>query len=247
MTAVAPRMVRVTRDGPVAHLTLDRPEAANALDREGVAELRGALDALGDDVELIAVRGAGGRCFCGGADSREMVSLPPAERQAAIVAFTECCIALWEHPALTVAVVEGYATGGGAHVALACDLRVLAPEAWLQFPSSSYGLHITVTWLTLHAGPAAATTLSASRRRVGAEEAQRLGLAQAVAPGDEALEALGIARAPHLRELKAAVRQAMPPHVGEALRRERDRAVENVALDRFVESLSREPSARRRS
>lgn len=235
-------VIRVDRRDTVAHVTIDRPERGNALDREGVAELRGVISGL-DDVELLLLHGAGGRSFCGGADSREMVTLPPAERQDALAAFAECCIELWEHPALSVAVVDGYAIGGGAHLALACDLRVLTPQAWLQFPSSRYGLHLTVVWLTLLAGPASAAVLAGSARRVDAAEAHRLGIAQAVAPGDEARDALGLVDASGLRELKQAIREAAPPHVADALRAERDRAVEMVALDRFVTALSREASA----
>ncbi|MDO8208882.1 enoyl-CoA hydratase/isomerase family protein [Conexibacter sp. CPCC 206217] len=236
--------IRIARDGAVATLTIDRPRSGNALDRAAVAELRAALAALPGEVELIVVRGAGGRSFCGGADSREMVALAPAERQQAMAAFGDCCVELWNHPALSVAVVDGYATGGGAHLACACDLRVLAPSAWLQFPSSRYGLNITAVWLTALVGAANATMLLGSAQRVDAATAERLGIAQAVGECDDALALLGLERPAGLREAKAAIRGASSPHLGSSLLAERNRAVELIARDRFVDSLSQEASVR---
>lgn len=236
-------MIRLERDGAVARVTFDRPERGNALDRAGVVELHAVLTELGEDVELIVFRGAGGRAFCGGADSREMVSLSPEERRQALASFYDACLALWDHPAPSVAVLDGYAAGGGAHLAMACDLRTMAPGAWMQFPSARYGLNITTVWLTLAVGSARTTELMASARRVAAEDARAIGLAQAVCPGDHALDALGIQGVSGLRELKAAAREALPLSVREALLSERKRAVELVGLDRFVEALSRERSA----
>lgn len=236
-------MIRVERDGAIARITFDRPERGNALDRAGVIELCHGLEKLGDDVELIVFRGAGGRAFCGGADSRELVSLPPDERRQALASFYDTCLAVWDHPAPSVAVLDGYAAGGGAHLAMACDLRAMAPGAWLQFPSARYGLNITVVWLTLAIGPAVTTQLMASARRLPTEEAHAIGLAQVVSSGDDALSTLGLVEPLGLRELKAAVRDALSPSLRQALRSERERAIELVGLNRFVEALNREPSA----
>lgn len=237
-------MIEVEQDGLVARILLNRPERGNALDREAVRDLRTALRALGDEIELVIIRGGGDRAFCGGADAREMVALGSTERQAAVGDFCDLGIELWEHPALTVAQLDGgYATGGGAHVAMACDLRTGAPGSWIQFGSARYGLSITAVWLALQVGPATATALLASARKVEAEEALALGLLQSLSQGDAALDELGIAGGESCREAKDAVRHALPSGIGDALRVERERAVERVALDRFVETLSREPSA----
>ncbi len=237
-----PSMIRVEQQGSVATLWFDAPQQGNALDRVGVADLRQALRSIGGDVELILFRGTGGRAFCGGANSREMVGLPPDDRRAALDQFGNACLEIWEHRALTVAVLDGYAIGGGAHVAMACDMRVMTPRAFLQFPSSGYGLNITTVWLTLLVGPANAAWMMASARRIDASEALRLGLTQAIAEGDDALSALGLDDRSGLVELKAAIREAIPPHVAGALRAEHARAVELVGLDRFVAALSREKS-----
>jgi enoyl-CoA hydratase/carnithine racemase len=111
---------------------------------------------------------------------------------------------------------------------MACDLRTIAPDAWLQFPSSRYGLNLTAVWLSLAAGQATAAELLGSARRVVADEALRLGLVQAVVIADDAVDVLGLCEGKGLRELKAALRSALPPHVAVALALECERAVDLV-------------------
>jgi enoyl-CoA hydratase/carnithine racemase len=236
-------VIKSSETAEVGTILLDRPERANALNRDGVAQLRSALASFSDAVELIIVRGCGGRAFCGGADAREMVALTPAERRQAIIELGMCVTELWDHPAVTVAVLDGYATGGGAHLALACDLRTASPTAWLQFPAARYGLTLGSTWLSLLTGPATAMWLLSSGRRVSADEAQLLGLVQLVVDGEHAREALGLGSGVALRELKAAMRASRPVHIDAALRAEHERAAELVGLDRFVNALRAEPSA----
>lgn len=236
------RMIRVKEHGTVVEIVLDRPARANALTRAGVRELRSAVAGIREGVELILVRGAGGRAFCGGADSREMVSLPAEERRHAITELGRCVTELWKHPAMSVAVLDGYATGGGAHLALACGMRAATDAAWLQFPSASYGLSLGAVWLSQLCGPARAARLLGSGRRVSAAEAMEMGIVQAISTPDGAIEALGLIDAVGLRELKAAIMDAASPHVEAALDREHERAAEFVMLDRFVSSLSGEPS-----
>lgn len=237
-------MIICEQQDRIARITLNEPTRGNALSRAGASDLRRALAGLGRDVELIVLRGAGGRAFCGGVNSPEMVALPPEERREALTAFSSACLEIWDHPALSVAVLDGYAIGGGAHLAMSCDMRVMAPEAFIQFPSSGYGLNITTVWITLLAGPANAAWLMGSARRVPAPEALRLGLAQVIASGDEALAALGLEGRTGFLELKAAIREATPPHVAGALRAEQARARELVGLDRFVNALGQERSAK---
>lgn len=241
-------MIRATQEGATAEIVLDRPEAGNALNRDGVDALRDALDrADGDGAEVLLLRGAGESAFCGGMDSREMVASTPALRRAGLRAFADCCLALWAHPALTVAALDGYAIGGGAHLAMACDLRAVAPGASLQFPAGRYGLNLTAVWLTLAAGPATALRLLSGAPRIDAVEACSLGLASPVTSAEDALAELGMADASGLRATKAAVRAALPENVEELLRAEGDRAVELVAGDEFVNVLGQEPSARHRA
>lgn len=237
-------MIVCEQEGKVARITLNDPQRGNALSRAGVKDLRAAIASLGKDVELLVLRGAGGRAFCGGVNSPEMVALPPDGRRETLTAFSDACLEIWNHPALTVGILDGYAIGGGAHLAMSCDMRAMASSAFLQFPSSGYGLNITTVWLTLLCGPANAAWLMSSARRVPALEALRLGLTQVIALGDDALKALGLEGRTGFIELKAAIREAIPPHVAGALRAEQARARELVGLDRFVNALGQERSAK---
>jgi enoyl-CoA hydratase/carnithine racemase len=99
-------------------------------------------------------------------------------------------------------------------------------------------------WLTELIGPANAAMVLGSARRVDADLALRLGIAQAVGPADDALELLGVTDPAGMRATKAALREAAPPHVRASLRDELDRAVELIACEHFVDSLGRERSVR---
>lgn len=230
-------MIVVERYGDVARLVLDRPDRGNAIDRRGARELREAVLSMPAEVGLVVVTGRGNRAFCGGADSTELLSISPPERADAVAAFFDAGLALWNSPAMTLAAIDGYAIGGGAHLAMACDMRTMSETSFIQFPSSKYGLHLTAVWLTACVGPSAAARLMGSGVRVGASEALRIGLIEKVTPAAEAVTSLAFEDTSQLRELKAAIRAALPGSVINDLWRERTRAVENVSSDLFARSL----------
>ncbi|MCW2996063.1 MAG: enoyl-CoA hydratase [Conexibacter sp.] len=135
----------VVRDGRVARLTLDRPLRRNALNRALQDELAEAFSALGDDdgISVIVLTGAGSDAFCAGVDLKEH-----AARDAAGVAFERPMAGVrrnlfelvLETPKPTIAVLNGPAVGGGCELALACDLRLAAPHAYLQLPEARRGM-----------------------------------------------------------------------------------------------------------
>jgi enoyl-CoA hydratase/carnithine racemase len=237
-------MIVVEQDGPVVQLTLDRPDQGNSIDRRGSAELSEAIASVTPDVGLVVLTGRGGRAFCGGADSREMLSISPSERADAIAAFFDACLALWNSPAMTLAAIDGYAIGGGAHLAMACDMRTMSETSFIQFPSSRYGLHLTAVWLNLFVGPSASARLMGSGDRVGPAEAIRIGLIERITPATDAVSCLRFDDYAGLRELKQAIRSGFPTSVADELARERARAVENVAREQFVAALGAERSTR---
>ena len=125
----------------VATLTVNRPEKRNALNAAVRREFVEALDALRDDpeVRVLVVTGAGEKAFIAGADIGEFADRSPLEQRAAMEGrrlFEEIA----NFPKPTIAMLNGYALGGGCEVALACDLRIAARSAKLGQPEIRLGL-----------------------------------------------------------------------------------------------------------
>jgi isohexenylglutaconyl-CoA hydratase len=132
--------VLVRREGPVLHLTLNRPEVRNAMSAQMVIELREALSqAEGDgDVRAIVLRGAGGH-FSAGADLKDMASRPrdPESMAESNARFGELCVAFAHAPMATVAVLEGTVMGGGFGLACVADVAIAGESALFRLPETS--------------------------------------------------------------------------------------------------------------
>jgi len=189
---------RVEHVDGVATVTLDRPDALNALTRASRLALTGDLRALSADagVRCVVLTGAG-RAFCAGQDLREQDAL---EHVDAVIRETYIPIvqALVSMPKPVVAAINGAAVGAGLSIALACDLRYMAEDAVLMLAFSNIGLvpDCGGSWMLVRAvGHARAFELAATGRRVHAEEALALGLVERVLPREEVLPAAhGVAR-----------------------------------------------------
>ena len=183
---------RVERDGAVATVTLDRPDALNALTRASRLALLPDLRALAADesVRCVVLTGAG-RAFCAGQDLREPDALGDVDEtiRETYIPIVEALVAM---PKPVVAALNGAAAGAGLSLALACDLRTMAEDAVLMMAFSNIALvpDCGGSWLLQRAvGYARAFEIAASGRRVGAEEALSLGLVQQVVARDEVLGA----------------------------------------------------------
>ncbi len=191
--------VRVERLDATAVVTVDRPEALNALDLETLSELRDRLRELAaeETVRAVVVTGAGERAFVAGADIKYMRGLGAHEAREWGALGHETARLLEEMPKPTLAAVNGFALGGGCELALACDLRYASSRARLGQPEIDLG--IVPGWggtqrLARVCGLGVAKELIFTGRQVEAAEALRLGLINAVA--DPVLEhALQVARA----------------------------------------------------
>lgn len=129
--------VTLQREGEVAFVTFDRPEARNAMTWEMYERLAEVLDELAaaTDVRVAVFRGAGGKAFVAGTDIGQFTRFDSAEDGIAYEQFVDRLIARVEAvPVPTVAVVEGYAVGGGLAIAAACDLRICTPDAKFGLP-----------------------------------------------------------------------------------------------------------------
>ena len=184
--------LRVDIDGPVATLTLDRPEALNALTVAVKVALREALERMATDrsIRVVILTGAG-RAFCAGQDLAER-DLPDAapldvelrERYNPIIR------ALRSMGQPVIAAVNGVAAGAGASLAFACDVRIAAEDARFVLAFGKIGLvpDSGATWfLPRLVGPARAAEMALVGDPLTADEALRIGLVSRVVPGDELL------------------------------------------------------------
>lgn len=133
------------RDGSVAWLTLDRPDALNALDGQMLEALDGALGEIErDDVVRCVVLTGAGRAFCAGADLKFVEAMPAEARTDATMAFlrraTTVMTRLERLPKPVIAAVNGVATAGGMELVLCCDLVVAADTARFGDGHANYGL-----------------------------------------------------------------------------------------------------------
>jgi enoyl-CoA hydratase/carnithine racemase len=183
----------VTQDGGVATVTLDRPERHNAINLamwEAFGRLMPAL-AADSSVEVVVFRGPSGGPFSAGADISEFTTLrrtpDDAQRYGDAVASGERAILRFPKP--TLALVEGFAIGGGAQVALACDLRVCAPDSRFGITPAKlgivYGLQSTARLVEV-VGAAWASYILFTADLVDAATALRIGLVHEVRDDVEA-------------------------------------------------------------
>ncbi|WP_213455901.1 enoyl-CoA hydratase/isomerase family protein [Rhizomonospora bruguierae] len=193
-----PNGLTVNRDGPVATITLDRPEVLNAQTPAMWSALREIGTSLPGDIRVVIVRGAG-RSFsagidlavakgAGNGDLATLARLPARECAERIAGYQEAFTWLRRPDLITVAAVQGHAIGAGFQLALNCDLRVLADDAQFAMAEVTLGQVPDLGGtkrLTELVGYARALELCATARRVGAAEAERLGLATVVVPRAE--------------------------------------------------------------
>ena len=133
--------LRVSLDGGVGRITLNRPEVRNALDGETVTELEAAFTELGATARAILVEGAGDH-FCAGADLRHVARAreDPALLRGFIARINGAFDAIERCPAPVIAAVQGYALAGGFELMQACDLVLVADDAVIGDQHANFGL-----------------------------------------------------------------------------------------------------------
>jgi enoyl-CoA hydratase/carnithine racemase len=202
--------VRLAISGPLATVTLDRPDVLNAQTPATWQALQHIGEQLDPDVRVVVVRGSG-RAFSAGLDRRmftgepidgepgglgAMLSLSAAEADAKIASYQAGFTWLSDPARVTIAAVQGHAIGAGFQLALACDFRVLAEDARFCMAETGLGLVPDLGGtlpLVRLVGYSRAAEICVTSRRVGAEEALRIGLANSVVPAsglDAAVEEL---------------------------------------------------------
>lgn len=176
-------------DGPVARVTIDRPERRNSMSFDVMAGLRESVArARADDaVRVLVLTGAGDKAFCAGADLGSIGDTGAAAAHDRRGLLADLFRDLWSLGKPTVARVRGYALAGGFGLALACDFVVAAADAQFGTPEINVGLwpYMITVPLLRSMPPKTALELMATGRRVDAAEAERIGFVNRVVPVDE--------------------------------------------------------------
>lgn len=183
--------VELEHKGDIAVLTINRPEALNALNDEVISQLDKVLDSIdSSSVRCLIVTGAGQKAFVAGADIAQMSGLTKAEGEVFGKNGNDVFRKLETLPVPTIAAVNGFALGGGCELSMSCDIRLCADTA--VFGQPEVGLGITPGFggtqrMARLIGPGKAKELIYTARNIKAPEALSVGLVQAVYPADQLL------------------------------------------------------------
>jgi enoyl-CoA hydratase/carnithine racemase len=190
--------IELERHGHVALVTINRPEAMNALDFATNDELIEVWKRVRDDsdVRVAVITGAGDRAFCAGADLKTYTMAYARRGPGEIRAVTDGpgfggITRSLEVMKPIVAAINGYCISGGLELALACDVRFASPNAEFAHQDVRWGFHPCdggtqrLPWIV---GLGRALELILSGERIGAEEAYRIGLVNRIHPGERLVE-----------------------------------------------------------
>ena len=203
-------VVLYERRGDTALVTLNRPAKLNAISAALNHFLGEAIRrAEAEDVAVIVLTGAGEKAFCAGGDMLEMsgvepgvAPLPPREQRL------DGYELLSATPLPVLAAINGYCFGGGARLAVSCDIRLAAPHATFRLPGVEYGLVVTAAMLPRLVGTSKAKEWIYTAREFDAAEALAAGLLSAVHPANELLSATLAMAETIARHSRAAVRES---------------------------------------
>lgn len=181
--------VELKQEGGLAVLTLNRPEALNALSFSILGDIGRALDEVAEmkDIRALLVTGAGDKAFCAGADIKELRGRSLMDQKRGAALGQSIFAKLDDLPVASVALVNGYAFGGGSELALACTFRLASPNAVFGLPEIKLGLipgYGGTQRLPRLIGEGRALEIIMTGRNVKADEAERIGLVNAIAEGD---------------------------------------------------------------
>ncbi len=229
----------LTRVDEFAVVTLDRPEALNALSFAILGELGALFDQVAaSDARALIVTGAGAKAFCAGADITELMGRPAMATRAGTK--------LDALPIASVAVINGFAFGGGLELALACTFRLAVPGAKLGLPEIKLGLipgYGGTQRLPRLIGEGRALEMIMTGRTVEADEALRIGLVNRLVEGDAIAAGIAFAREvtryglPALRFARDAVTRALDVPLAEGFKIEADLSTLAYATEDSAEGM----------
>ncbi len=215
-----------------AVMTLNRPEALNALSREVLRQIAAAFDEVAQSkARALIVTGAGPKAFCAGADIKEFRGRGMAQEKQDVELGQSLFARLDTFPVPSVAVINGYAFGGGLELALACTFRLATANAKMALPEIKLGLipgYGGTQRLPRLIGEARALDMILTGRTVEAAEAERIGLVNRLVDGDPVEAGIAFARGfaqhslPVLAFARSAVQRALSVPLREGFKIEAD-------------------------
>jgi len=182
--------VRTENKDGILIITIDRPKVLNALNAQTVAEIGEAFEAARDDasVKCVILTGGGEKAFVAGADINELAQMTPITGKATAEKGQRVFRAIERFPKPVIAAVNGFALGGGCELALACHMRIASENAKLGLPEVTLGIipgYGGTQRMARLLGKGKALELILTGDRIGAEEAERIGLVNKVVPADQ--------------------------------------------------------------
>lgn len=173
----------------IATLTFNRPRVRNAINMKMMDELHEVLTFVHEsaNIDILIITG-NDQAFCAGADTTEFLEVTFEENQLFLDRFEQMIQMIEQLRIPVIGAINGYAFGGGAEVATACDFRVAAEGASFRFPGVSYGLVVSSRTLPTIVGVSKAKELLFRSSIVSTEEAEKIGLVDHVVPLEKLLE-----------------------------------------------------------
>ena len=240
--------VELTRQDEFAVITLNRPEALNALSFQIVRDIGTALSEVAEsDARAVLFIGAGDKAFCAGADINELAGRSLTQEKAGAASGQAIFAKLDGLPIPSVAIVNGYAFGGGFELASACTFRVATPNAKMGLPEIKLGLipgYGGTQRLPRLIGEARALEMIMTGRTVEAEEAERIGMVNRIVEGDPLEAGMAFAREficysqPVLGLARDAVKRALDLPVYEGRKVEADLSTMSFQTEDSVEGTA---------
>jgi len=231
-----------------AVLTINRPEALNALSFAILGKIGEAFDqVVNSRARALVITGAGQKAFCAGADIKELSGRDLLAEKRGIEFGQAVFAKLDTLPVASIAVVNGYAFGGGLELALACSFRIASANAKMACPEIKLGLipgYGGTQRLPRLVGEGRALELVMTGRSVGAADAERIGLVSKIVDGDPVAEGIAFAKTfagyslPVLGFARAAVQRALSVPLQEGLKIEADLATLAYRTDDAREGIA---------
>ena len=244
--------VELERRGGVAILTLNRPEALNALSFSVLREIEARVSEIEQgveqgDVRALVVTGAGERAFCAGADVKELMGRTPLEHRQGLRFGQTLFERISDLAVPSIAVIDGFALGGGLELAMACTFRLATAAVRMGLPEIKLGLvpgYGGTQRLPRLVGEANALDIAMTGRMVRAEEGLSMGLVNRIVEGDPIEAGLAFAAEltgyslPVLRLAREAVQRALDLPIHEGLKVEADLSTLSFQTGDAAEGMS---------